>query len=100
MHRRGGEAAELDLASDLLDQLVALVLGHLAHHVGHVRHDRVDLVLGPIWETRVRSACGPDAESYTRGRRAAIDVTTSHEFVPRAAASSAAVIHSWSCLPS
>jgi len=52
------QAAQLDLAGDLLDELVALVVGHLTGEIWEVGHDRVDLVGGPMSETSVRIPCG------------------------------------------
>src|SRR5947207_4476417 len=87
-----GETAQLDLPGNLFDELVALVVTEVADGVREVGHARVLLGRGPVPETSVRSPCGPEAAWYTRGRRAAMSVTASHEFVERAAASSAAVI--------
>src|SRR5262249_51279081 len=84
----------LDLARDLLDELVALLLAEVAG----LAHGRVDL-LASSSATRVRVSCGTEAASYTRGNRAARVVTTSQEFVPRAAATSGTVIRASPCAP-
>src|SRR5262245_26501391 len=90
---RAGQAAELDLARDLLHELVALLIAEAAG----LSHGAIDL-LPPLRQpaasvdappARVRVSRGTDAEWYTRGRRAARFVTTSQEFVCLAAATSA-----------
>ena len=99
--RRRGQAAELDLARDLLDQLVALLVADSrdSSALGSLTVV-IDLLLpASSAMERVRTWRGTDAAWYTRGSRAARLVTTSQEFVPRAAATSAAVICSPPCDP-
>src|SRR6185437_1409107 len=106
MHRGAGEAAQLDLARDLLDQLVALLIAE-AVELARLAHGRVDLLppavassaFGNASPPRVRISRGTEAAWYTRGMRPARLVTTSQEFVPRAFATSAAVIRSSLCAP-
>src|SRR5687767_440005 len=99
--RGRGQSAELDLARDLLDHLVALLVTQGAG-VAHGRMDlpAADTIRERDQRTSVRVSRGTDAAWYTRGRRAARLVTTSQEFVPRAAATSAALICSSPCRPS
>src|SRR3954462_14212129 len=101
LHRRCRQAAQLDFTGDLFDELVTLLVAHALH----VRHDPFDLLelvaslaaTGP--ESRVRTPTGPEAAWYTRGRRRAMDVTTSQELVERLGATSATGISASPCRP-